>query len=624
MKQIKGFIWLTLVGVAMVMSTGCKENPIGNSECVPTAMSCTDGVDNDCDGFIDCNDIDCAGDATCNKTPAPVDKCKEVKCNPGWHCDDKSGDCVKDASTDSNSDADTDKPGPGPVDLCEGVKCDPGEECSKIDGNCYGESDKCKNVDCDDENASCDPQNGECACHNDFVKEGGICIHSKEVPCNANAIPEHAESISANVTINYTTEDGWEAAAACKWQCADGYKKKGDSCVLPSGSECKDIDGKSYHREGEDCVRDIYFVNGNAGAVVLEPEEGHPGEALAVRGTFTNTTAYPVDERKDGRCPGVKAQLCYEADGQAGSANSFASLTCVDAAYEKDDASLHDVYVANVTFNQKGKYMVMYKWSGDGGINWYYTDTVSVRPSWEKVRENIGAAAYANIVDKVSNIGILYENDFDSLGKTQGKLTNIDAMAGWFATAWKMEDDEKVWIDWGGSKSYNPSYGNSTNGGLYNYGSQNATDRALGTLASNSDNDMSLYLVLKNDSDAALSKITVSYTGEQWRRSANKDEAGVLHFSYAVLDSEPASYEDVYDVATTDVASLDFNAPQGKATGSQSDELDGNLEANRVSISASFNVAVPVDSYIMLKWLDPREIGANSSLGIDDLTVKGE
>jgi len=34
--------------------------------CVPSAEVCDNGVDDDCDGFIDCNDSDCSGDPACS------------------------------------------------------------------------------------------------------------------------------------------------------------------------------------------------------------------------------------------------------------------------------------------------------------------------------------------------------------------------------------------------------------------------------------------------------------------------------------------------------------------------------------------------------------------------------
>ena len=61
------------------------------SDCgVPPVEICGDGVDNDCDGAIDCEDLDCALDEICYTVPVPVpDECKP----PGAACDTDSTCC---------------------------------------------------------------------------------------------------------------------------------------------------------------------------------------------------------------------------------------------------------------------------------------------------------------------------------------------------------------------------------------------------------------------------------------------------------------------------------------------------------------------------------------------------
>jgi hypothetical protein len=61
-----------------------------------TEVSCSDGVDNDCDGLIDCSDSDCSNDPACNV------QCKQFKepcnadsdCCAGLTCHPKRGYCI--------------------------------------------------------------------------------------------------------------------------------------------------------------------------------------------------------------------------------------------------------------------------------------------------------------------------------------------------------------------------------------------------------------------------------------------------------------------------------------------------------------------------------------------------
>jgi hypothetical protein len=52
--------------------------------CVPEPEICDDGVDNDCDGAIDCADTaDCGNDPVCQCTPTPGEETQELTCNDG-------------------------------------------------------------------------------------------------------------------------------------------------------------------------------------------------------------------------------------------------------------------------------------------------------------------------------------------------------------------------------------------------------------------------------------------------------------------------------------------------------------------------------------------------------------
>ncbi len=53
-----------------------------------TETSCTDGIDNDCDGDTDCNDPDCSGDPACSSG-----KCGDGVCDDGEDCESCPNDC---------------------------------------------------------------------------------------------------------------------------------------------------------------------------------------------------------------------------------------------------------------------------------------------------------------------------------------------------------------------------------------------------------------------------------------------------------------------------------------------------------------------------------------------------
>ncbi|MHC4932290.1 MAG: hypothetical protein ACYTGV_08885, partial [Planctomycetota bacterium] len=69
--------------------------PLDCGACVPSAEFCADGVDNDCDGALDCSDSDCDGDPLCSPSCSPggaacsadgeccSNKCRNSRCRGG-------------------------------------------------------------------------------------------------------------------------------------------------------------------------------------------------------------------------------------------------------------------------------------------------------------------------------------------------------------------------------------------------------------------------------------------------------------------------------------------------------------------------------------------------------------
>jgi hypothetical protein len=107
-----------------------------------TETSCTDGIDEDCDTYTDCDDIDCDGD------PACIDPyCGDGTCDPGedqCNCSDDCGDppatetdCTDGIDEDCDLDTDCDD-----ID-CEGDPACP--DCALLGEECVEHSDCCEN-----------------------------------------------------------------------------------------------------------------------------------------------------------------------------------------------------------------------------------------------------------------------------------------------------------------------------------------------------------------------------------------------------------------------------------------------------------------------------------------------
>ena len=103
--------------------------------------------------------------------------------------------------------------------------------------------------------------------------------------------------------------------------------------------------------------------------------------------------------------------------------------------------------------------------------------------------------------------------------------------------------------------------------------------RALGALPTS--NQIGVFgVLLRNNTSGTLTKINVSYTGEQWRRG-DVTTPDALTFEYGVA----TSLEDTGLTADTDLA---FTSPNVQAAPA-SVALDGNAAANHTALSKAIS-----------------------------------
>lgn len=158
--------------------------------------------------------------------------------------------------------------------------------------------------------------------------------------------------------------------------------------------------------------------------------------------------------------------------------------------------------------------------------------------------------------------------------------------------------------------------GNSSTGSFYSFGTNAATDRALGNLTSSTINTSYLALRLTNNTGQTLGQFTLNYIGEQWRDGGNASPvAQTMNFGYAVTAAAPTN---ISTLSTTSVAALDFTSPIFTATAAA---LDGNAAANRTAISTTVGGFTwnPGED-LWLRWTDIDHAGNDHGLSIDDLS----
>jgi hypothetical protein len=163
---------------------------------------------------------------------------------------------------------------------------------------------------------------------------------------------------------------------------------------------------------------------------------------------------------------------------------------------------------------------------------------------------------------------------------------------------------------------YAVANGSNTTGNTYSFGTTGATDRALGTLASNT-NFPTLGAIFFNEVDSVITTITITYTGEQWRYGGRATPTkDTLRFEYS-LDAQGI----VNNVGTwIRVTALDFQSPY--TTGTSAVVLDGNVSTNRQTIAYTITgLSLQPGQSIVLRWSDFNISGNDDGLAVDDFSI---
>jgi hypothetical protein len=159
------------------------------------------------------------------------------------------------------------------------------------------------------------------------------------------------------------------------------------------------------------------------------------------------------------------------------------------------------------------------------------------------------------------------------------------------------------------NSTYAAGTGSGSGGDTYSFGSA-AADRAFGSLQSGSCIP-TLGASFTNNTGSIITSLDIAYTGEQWRCGAvgRNDQ---LTFEYSLNATSLTTG------LWTPVSALTFSSPATTAIAT----LDGNLPANRISISSTISsLAILNGTTVWIRWTDFNATGSDDGLSIDDFSL---
>lgn len=220
-----------------------------------------------------------------------------------------------------------------------------------------------------------------------------------------------------------------------------------------------------------------------------------------------------------------------------------------------------------------------------------------------------------------------YFQNFNTLPTSGGSWEQDSTLPGW--SAYLVTSGAPSGGAVTDAAAINASAGGSATAGLYSWGPVSNSERALGSVASDTapgaqtsgNARASIYYVLRlvNDTGSDITSVNVGYTGEQWRAAASQTGTHELTFQYFVGSTPDFGKAPGYDGWSSDVAGLTFSAsyPNSGGTG-----IAGTTApVISTALSADLPVSLPAGGELYLRWRDVNDPGNDHGVAVDDLSV---
>ncbi|MGZ5304750.1 MAG: hypothetical protein ACXWDO_11600, partial [Bacteroidia bacterium] len=210
---------------------------------------------------------------------------------------------------------------------------------------------------------------------------------------------------------------------------------------------------------------------------------------------------------------------------------------------------------------------------------------------------------------QVVNFSGYYHQDFDTL---ENNGTTGDSMPkGWYF----YENSTTA-----GPTTYLIESGSSTSGNTYSYGSTGSADRALGTLASGT-NQPIIGVAFKNTTGRKVDTIRIIFRVEQWR--LGQKSSGTTS---RPLDSMLAEINPTASSLTSALLPWErlraLNLYTVDTTGTTG-AVNGNSDKYSAIVDQTFyGLGIPSGQTVWIRWSDPNISGSDDGLAIDSFTME--